>query len=667
MISWKAFHSALTAVLTAAIAVLAQITGMSGWAAVGLQTVAGVVFVGCAAVVVHEAPMFAAVPADGRAQIVRLLWVGVAVHLAWAGAYALRPDLWPVWLLVLLVLAVVAYWTARGHEYLLTQIVKAPIPTARAADPGAPVDQYTRVLHAALDRAGYAWLTVLRWASIGEPAFGIAVWVRVPSRMTLSQAGEKVQAALSIASAEAIAIGLSEVLRREILSDWVQIQKEPGAGTYKLVIVTEDVMGRLYPYRDVLQWSTITTPKLIGYGLDGRPVLGRLDQHGQVSGKSTSGKTSLVHVQWAEITKCSDAIIWCAGVEKLYDLVAGWIEPYDGTDLPLPIDWIASGQRDLLRMLVAAMTVARWRQRQPMSQRQGFTRIILYLDEASFALRNAIAKEPYQGVPRTAAELVAMISQGAASAGIFVRYISQRGVNSHFGDQGGDTRANAGDVAAFATKDAQDVGRLTGDYALPVPRHRGEFWYEAGDGPVRVKAPYIQEVDPSKPVLHGGPTIADVAWDRRAFVRTLDAGSAAAAGDAYASRHVRMDAAMTAYLTGEAAVDEPQPIEESPGYQEGRAMLEELGIGVPAQQAPPQPSGPELGGQVVTLAGRRTRADRIEEIVRQSPVPLSPAAIGERLAADGDHADPQTITNALTKLVRQGRLHRPERGLYRHG
>jgi hypothetical protein len=156
----------------------------------------------------------------------------------------------------------------------------------------------------------------------------------------------------------------------------------------------------------------------------------------------------------------------------------------------------------------------------------------------------------YQGVEHTASQLAAKIAQGAGSARVWIKFASQRGVSDHLGDQGADTRANAGYTAIFRTRDPDDVGRLTGDHKLLAPRHAGEYLLSSDTAPVRLKVPYLQSVDPNQPRLHEGLTVSDVAWARRHFTCPLDAGSAAAAGPEYARRHVRMDAAMRAYLTG---------------------------------------------------------------------------------------------------------------------
>jgi len=338
------------------------------------------------------------------------------------------------------------------------------------------------------------------------------------------------------------------------------------------------VMARTIPYVDCPEWAEVSEPRVYGYGLDGEPHRMRINTHSQAAGATGSGKTAFLHAELAEEARTRDCAVWVTGTWKLYDLVAGWVEPYTDTNLPLPIDWVASGQRDTVDTLVAALRIARWRQCQPMAERDGFTTIIVHLDEASYPLRNRVVRGEYQGVEHTASQLAAKIAQGAGSARVWIKFASQRGVSDHLGDQGADTRANAGYTAIFKTRDPDDVGRLTGDHKLLAPRHSGEYLLSADAAPVRLKVPYLQSVDPNQPRLHEGLTVSDVAWSRRHFTEPLDAGSAAAAGPEYARRHTRMDAAMRAYLTGdEAEAVEPSSAHRA-GYDETMAALRGLGL-----------------------------------------------------------------------------------------
>jgi hypothetical protein len=428
-------------------------------------------------------------------------------------------------------------------------------------------------LRKALKRVGHGELEITAWAQI--PA-GVRARLRVPSKVmcrTTSQQG------LSGWDAEKIAVGLAEVTGSEICSGWVQLEKTPSAGTFELTVVSEDVMAKTIPYVDQPGWADVDEPRVVGYRLDGEPHRMRLNQHGQTAGATGAGKTGFVHVELAEETRTHNCVPWVAGTWKLYDLVAGWVEPFADTDLGLPLDWVASGQRDTVDMLVTALRVAQWRQCQPMADRDQFTTIIIHLDEASYPLRNRVTKGMWQGVEHTASQLAAKIAQGAGSARVWIKFASQRGVSDHLGDQGADSRANAGYTAAFRTRDPDDIGRLTGDHKLLVPRHPGEFLLSADSAPVRLKVPYLQSIDPNQPRLHEGLTVSDVAWSRRHFTRHLDAGSALAAGAEYAARHVRMNAAMRAYLTGTEVERVAPSAAHRAGYEAVMAELNNVKVG----------------------------------------------------------------------------------------
>jgi hypothetical protein len=443
--------------------------------------------------------------------------------------------------------------------YLVGAVVTALLAVViyaetRRPTPKPPVRRPTQIksvepdlmepLRQALRKVGHGELQVVQWSPI--PA-GVRATLRVPSKVMCRS---NAQQGLGGWDAEKIAVALAEVTGQDICSDWVQLEKTPAAGTYELTVVGEDVMARTIPYVDQPEWADVSEPRIYGYRLDGEPHRMRISTHSQAAGATGSGKTAFLHAELAEETRTRNLAVWVAGTWKLYDLVAGWVEPYADSGLPLPLDWVASGQRDTVDVLVAALRIARWRQCQPMAERDGFTTIIIHLDEASYPLRNRVVRGEYMGVEHTASQLAAKIAQGAGSARVWIKFASQRGVSDHLGDQGADARANAGYTAIFRTRDPDDVGRLTGDHKLLAPRHAGEYLLSSDIAPVRLKVPYLQSVDPNQPRLHEGLTVSDVAWSRRHFTCGLDAGSAAAAGPEYARRHTRMDAAMRAYLTG---------------------------------------------------------------------------------------------------------------------
>jgi hypothetical protein len=470
---------------------------------------------------------------------------------------------WLIWLVgapVAALLAVVIYFETRRPA-------PVRVPVRRPAQVKSAGPDLMEPLRRALKRVGHGELQVVAWSPI--PA-GVRATLRVPSKVMCRS---NAQQGLSGWDAEKIAVALAEVTGQDICSDWVQLEKTPAAGTYELTVVGEDVMARTIPYVDRPEWADVSEPRVYGYRLDGEPHRMPLSRHSTVAGATTSGKSAFLNMELAEETRTRNLAVWVAGTWKLYDLVAGWVEPYADTGLPLPLDWVASGQRDTVDVLVAALRIARWRQCQPMAERDGFTTIIIHLDEASYPLRNRVTRGEYMGVEHTASQLAAKIAQGAGSARVWIKFASQRGVSDHLGDQGADARANAGYTAIFRTRDPDDVGRLTGDHKLLAPRHAGEYLLSSDTAPVRLKVPYLQSVDPNQPRLHEGLTVSDVAWSRRHFTCPLDAGSAAAAGPEYARRHTRMDAAMRAYLTGSEVEQVAPTAAHRAGYDEAMKTL----------------------------------------------------------------------------------------------
>jgi hypothetical protein len=404
----------------------------------------------------------------------------------------------------------------------------------------------------------------------------------------------------------------------------------------------------------------------VGYQIDGKPYRMRLDQHGADVGQSRSGKSSLINVKFAHTTRCADAVQWVCGVEKLYDLVGPWIEPFLGTDEPLPFDWIAAGPQDTAEMLAAGMRIARWRQQQPTWKRQNWKKIIIQLDEASFALILRQYFAVYEGQKIDPGKLAEMVVKGAGSGGVHLHLASQRGTHGNWGDQGGDINANLAWQTVFRSKDPAEIGRATGDYKLPMPRHKGEYWLEPGTGdlPIKLKAPYIQETDPQRDKLHNGATVSDVAWSRRSFHVELDADSQRAAGAVYGRRHRRAGNDLLAYLTAQRHVT-PPTVQDAFGEAKDQVEAEVVAMMNAADWAT-SPAGlvtPEAGGGVATMTGRKTRTERIVEIVQASTTPMAKKDIMAALREQGDEAD-QAVTNALGKLVKDGVLARPERSEY---
>lgn len=697
--------------------------GCGGWVAVWLLTDAAVwlaalltalIAIGiCFGVrlLVRVSPMFGRLGAPAKARVTGWIVAAVGVHAGWALLAVMAPDMWLVWAPALPVIGVLTRVLASTHEYLLRYAPPparpvTPALTSTSAQPGVVAAQDLRgprdgephlawLLRLALQRAGLQWLRISNPKQLGPDGdpFGVAVEAWAPIELQRVVNGKVVVTPapqLGEQDARRIALALRDISRRDLAPDWVSIAEDPDrVGVYLIQVNTEDVMKRIRPYREQAdelldgagrpQWRRAAQPCHLLWGMDGMPIGVDVARHAWILGATTGGKSAYLHREWADVTRCQDAVIWVAGTRKLYDLVGPWLEPYRGTDVRPPLDWVRADAEGVLHMLIAAMEIARWRQDQPFSARHGFMKIFLYIDEASFAL-NTKAKLYYDGAQVTAGDMYAECTQAVASAGIYLIAATQRGVHHAFGDKGGDASANIGREIVLMSGDDQEYGRVTGNYKLPQLRHRGECYARLGDSdPVRAKIEYVQTSDPSKPVLHDGPRVDEISWTRRHFPRTLDAGSVLAAGDEYAARHELVTDDYLADLRGvrtrttapDPAGTPAVPAQHTPEHDEEQAMrsavtsiFSKFGGVTPVPAADTDTDAQVPPASPTSLAGYRTRADRVEAAVRQiwrtSNIPAGRRDILAALHEGGDTAaDPQLVSNALTQLCGQGRLVRP--------
>lgn len=543
-------------------------------------------------------------------------------------------------------------------------------------------------------------------------SFGTRFTVRIPARANQNTRGVTALTSLSANDAERIAIALSEVLqeadrragrppRPTLMTDWVEISKEPQAGTYSVTIVDQDVMARIYPYVDPSGPVSFRDPMLAGYRLDGRRHYHRIDRHGQLIGSSTNGKSSFIQCAIAFATLCAmarrDVVVWICGVQKLYDLVAGWVKPYLNSGLRCPIDWIANGPEDSLEMLAAAMRVGRYRQSIDMDERGGWPAILLILDEVSFLVERHVKPIQFEGVPMFPDTLLTDIVRGATSGDVYAMIATQHDVHAVLGDKGNTLQSQLDYSAMFKINDDSSHGRQLGDYKLKMPRHKGEYWIKDDDLgiPVRLKSPYLQTIDKGKPVLHNGLTVADIAWARRGMhngtPHELDRNSAMAAGPAYQNRHTVVDDGYLRYLRGVAPgpiqitrsgfaekslpAAEPDSVESAESdlatnlialQRLGEEIPEEMAVFLADFQARHPEWSPDDSAQpadqptasVLSLAGRQTMADRIEAVIRAAGHPLARGAIIARLSEGGRRVNDNHVSNTLTTMVNQRRLRR---------
>jgi hypothetical protein len=236
------------------------------------------------------------------------------------------------------------------------------------------------------------------------------------------------------------------------------------------------------------------------------------------------------------------------GTERLTDLVWPWVAEYVDTGLRLPIDWIAAGALDTVRMLVAGIRIARWRQSVPPELRAHFPKIVIYLHQASFALVIKNVFDQYRDLTLNPGQAAKMLVQYGALTGVYFHFKTQRVTGNGLGDCGQEIMANVGVRTMFRARDPFEVGQVTGDFQLEAPEKPGEFLLRTDSiSPVvSLKSPYLQN-----DTQHGGTPISDIAWARRDVDKELDLGSAQAAGDHYARRLTTATPELYRYLIDE--------------------------------------------------------------------------------------------------------------------
>lgn len=704
MIPYKVFLPAVGALATLVVSLLSLLLPIPT-----IASIAGIVFLAFIVIVaaerlVHVVDVFATWKLDTRAVVFRLITaaivadVAVAVSLAIAGMAAL-----PLGLLALLALAAVQMlagavldpYLARLRPRLQkvrqerTQAVSASqdivpagqvLMAADAPPPELAQSHDVQVMQLALKRVKRNWLVVKTAEPLRDDdgiLFGIRFGMQIPAKAMANK-----NRTLSTEDAEPIAAALSELLYKELETRWIGIQKLKRAGGYSITVTIQDIMARLYPFTDTLEWADIREPMLIGYGLDARPIYLSLRQHGQYIGKTRSGKTSLIHNVLAYLTRCKNAVVWICGTEKVYDLLAGWLEIYLDTGVEMPFDFICVGPEDSAECLAALMRVARYRQSLRLHERADLPDIICILEEAMYTLRNTTATAEYDGQQQHSSALLGMNMQGAGSAGCFADYLTQRDTIDQLGPMGGDIQAQTGYAVAFNSQDTLSLGRQLGDYRLPPPSHKGEFYLKDDEGeayPVLVKGLYIQEDDPSKPVLHNGLKLSQVSWARRMFKTYLDEGSQRAAGDLYARRHKVVTMEFLDYLRknkNSMTVVDSRPIEEKVDIDaEARRLAEEMGLDFTTISDVQRDALREVAKELNTdipdeelkeLLPPEGRSDQILWVLQRADGPLSSTQIMDALrAVDVTIKSENSFYNVLGQLVAKNVLTKDDDRLYR--
>lgn len=727
MIPYKVFYPLAGALSTFALGVILIMAKVPLWGAIGGTVALALLTIALTERLVHVADVFINWSVDARTIAFRLIAVATladAATVVMFVVYGLAAI--PAVLLYLLLLAAFQVLVAFVAESYLARIRPRLVEARKVRelelrkaretreitlrgtsalerygnnDEEPEEDQNVLKMRKALKSIGLGWLIIKNPQHLndGKANFGI----RFDAQITAKAISSSKNRTFGVEHGEAIAVALSEMLGQELETRWIGIQKLKRAGGYSITVTIEDVMARIYPFEDVLEWADIQEPAPIGFGLDAKMATLLLRQHGQFIGMTRSGKSSLINCVIAYLTRCRNAVVWFCGTEKLYDILAEWLEVYEDKDEDMPFDWIMSGPQDTAEMLAALMRVGRYRQSLKKSLREGMPDIVCILDEAMFALSNTKVTAHFDGQDMMMSALARNITQGIGSAGCHLVLSTQRDTNDQYGPYGGDIAAQMGYTAAFGTQDGLSVGRLLGDFKLPPPEHKGEFLLKDNAGgrfyPERLKGQYVQEIDPGKPKLHNGATVAEVSWSRRKFPRKLDVGSQRSAGQTYLNRPTRVTEEFLNYLRNPSGNAAPKGSADTPTVDEfidhlmdaGRAENAELiedavelakGMGLDYHTLPEADkeafriAAAEIGKDDDGEDEKKvepeapsglTRADQVVWVLRQAGHALSSADILNAIKSAGfEVKNDGSVYNLLGKLVTDGILTKNEDRLF---
>lgn len=578
--------------------------------------------------------------------------VGVLVYVAWMVVALIRDE----WFYLLMSLAGLCPVVILAGMAVLGYVAR-PVTGAliRSALPSTLAQKVTETIH----RAGYPQLRVMDVELIDENR-GYQALLQEMSPHMMSMLGITQGQVFSEKAATRIGIAHRELTGAPVQNGWVTVREANTVGEWYLTIHSRSVLADIRPYIDDPTEISIRDAFPVGCYDNGDIQYHSLAHHGQLIGKSGAGKSAFAQLAIANATRMRDAVQWIGGLEKLYDLVAPWIGPYEGTSHRLPLDWIATGQRDTKEMLRAALSIARGRQDTPYAQRIDWPWIIIWIDEAWQVLQDM-----------ETSSLLAELRRLGLSAHIVVQLMSQRGVNTDFGVAGGDIKTNAGWAAVFATRDGQEIGRTLGDWAVQPDLAPGQCILKSpetspdtatGLRPIRVY--YIQDPDPAKKRLHDGIRIDEVSWSRRDRTAQLDERSAQWAGGVYGSRHTHWSPALEEYLTSRAT----STLALEPAESSVDAIVEAAIAKVIAEETATDPDPEPVSSRVAIATGTGmtglVRRERVLKILGDHG-PLSPRDIAHYLREMGDEAPSmQSLGNLLSKLVADGVVIRAGRGVY---
>ncbi|PNE41607.1 hypothetical protein [Streptomyces noursei] len=273
-----------------------------------------------------------------------------------------------------------ATWTTAAYAWINWSAHNTPWTMASAAAVAAGAAALTPFY--AIDRglradqiadqwaheAGAKNADTVEWEKTFEDAGarGIQVGKTVPTR-----GGYKLHLRLNQTPVKQLhqLLPMLEVRKGDLRTGSLRLEPTPIASEAWLHVTTRDVLAESLTLPPDDHPLTINEPLTLGMLESGEPIEILFRQNSiLVAGKKGSGKSVLLHVMTAVLTRCTDAVIW------MIDLAEGnaakrWLRPWveeckdrDGNLIDRPIlDWVATTHEEAVRLLNAALAVAEGR------------------------------------------------------------------------------------------------------------------------------------------------------------------------------------------------------------------------------------------------------------------------------------------------------------------
>lgn len=665
---------------TVAVAVLPAVLGAPMWLAVLAVLVVAVGVTVWARSVFLGGAVFKAIGYTSRLRMARATTAAVTMHALWA-LLAPHDVLTWQWATGLLAgLGVLEWVFAAWWDYQVTHVKPRaqvavpdrhlPVVEPDAVPPTAAglmtevlrqvgKDHYVQVADGALDYGGWWELQLLTPLQAAERA------AKAEHAADLTKPFPKLKVKdltpLTSADCEVIATTIQSLTGVEMMTDWVQVTPKRAAGRVVVTVTTEEVMAKAKPYTALDATPRDPDKMTIGLDIRAQDVQVNPRQHRVIVGATGSGKSALENVSIAEGLVRGE--VWVCGAEKVWALLEDWLDQFEGEDVEPPI-WAVQGMPDTLRMMAAAMDVARYRQSLSAAQKGDLTPLWIVMTESPRVLMDASKRITWEGREYTASQLTGHGARSTLSAHVYWVWSAQDYDHDMFGTEAASIKSNVGVTVLCRSRSGDERRRAFGDkfYGLPNLYNPGEAYVQDHRDPVHAKLFYPQESDPAKPKLHDGPTTREIARVRAGQRRPLDAGSAWAAGAMYAARPRRMTAAHRDYLRG---VGQPAPVvrdEAAEVAAEADAFLAKV---MPKALPAGAPPAPEIEAPVVEpVVPDRTWGNRIVQLVTDAGGRMRRKDIRAGLVAAGTEPTEGVLNNVLADLKTSGRLKNPTIGLY---